>query len=86
MSPKSLQTTTKARVQPGTNEPPWVRVLLIALALLFMGFFLVLPLATVFSEALRHGLDAYLLALKDPEAWSAIRLTLLTAAVAVPLN
>jgi len=86
MNAKLLQTTSKARVQSGTTEPLWVRVLLTFLALVFMGFFLLLPLATVFSEALRHGAQAYLLALKDPEAWSAIRLTLLTAAVAVPMN
>jgi sulfate transport system permease protein len=45
-----------------------------------------LPLAAVFTEALRKGLDAYLEALKEPDAWSAIRLTLITAAIAVPLN
>jgi len=56
------------------------------LALIFMFLFLVLPLAAVFTEALRKGLDAYLEALKEPDAWSAIRLTLITAAVAVPLN
>jgi sulfate/thiosulfate transport system permease protein len=51
-----------------------------------MFLFLVLPLAAVFTEALRKGLDAYLEALKEPDAWSAIRLTLITAAVAVPMN
>jgi len=68
------------------TESTWVRVVLIGLALLFMGLFLVLPLAAVFTEALRKGLDAYLLALQDDDAWSAIRLTLITAAIAVPLN
>jgi sulfate transport system permease protein len=48
--------------------------------------FLVLPLAAVFAEALRKGFDAYLEALKEPDAWSAIRLTLITALIAVPLN
>jgi sulfate transport system permease protein len=48
--------------------------------------FLVLPLAAVFTEALRKGLGAYLEALKEPDAWAAIRLTLITAAIAVPLN
>ena len=47
---------------------------------------MVLPLAAVFTEALRKGLDAYLESLKEPDAWSAIRLTLITAAIAVPLN
>jgi sulfate transport system permease protein len=69
-----------------TQESPWVRRLLIALALGFMFLFLVLPLAAVFAEALRKGWGAYLAALQEPDAWSALRLTLLTAAVAVPLN
>jgi sulfate transport system permease protein len=68
------------------TESTWVRVVLITLALLFMGLFLVLPLAAVFTEALRKGLGAYLNALQDEDAWSAIRLTLITAAIAVPLN
>lgn len=75
-----------SRVQAGTTEAAWVRYLLTGLALLFMALFLALPLAAVFTEALRSGLDAYWDALKDPDAWSAIRLTLITALVAVPLN
>jgi len=70
----------------GTTEPTWVRWTLLSLALGFMFLFLVLPLAAVFTEALRKGLDAYLEAFKEPDAWSAIRLTLLTAAIALPLN
>jgi sulfate transport system permease protein len=69
-----------------TTEAAWVRRTLTALALAFMALFLVLPLAAVFAEALRKGWGAYLAALSEPEAWSAIRLTLLTACVAVPLN
>jgi len=69
-----------------TTESRAVRITLVALALGFMALFLVLPLAAVFTEALRKGLDAYLEALKEPDAWSAIRLTLITAAIAVPLN
>ena len=69
-----------------TTEAAWVRWTLTALALAFMALFLVLPLAAVFAEALRKGWGAYLAALSEPEAWSAIRLTLLTACVAVPLN
>ena len=75
-----------SRVQAGTTESLLVRWTLTALALAFMTLFLVLPLAAVFTEALRNGAAAYFDALKDPDAWSAIRLTLLTAAVAVPLN
>ncbi len=75
-----------SRVQAGTTESAWVRYLLTGLALLFMALFLALPLAAVFTEALRSGLDAYWEALQDPDAWAAIRLTLITALVAVPLN
>jgi sulfate transport system permease protein len=78
--------TTSKKVQAGTTEARWIRYSLIGLALTFMFLFLVLPLAAVFTEALRKGLDAYLEALKEPDAWSAIRLTLITAAIAVPLN
>jgi sulfate transport system permease protein len=70
----------------GTTEPVWVRYTLIAVALSFMFLFLVLPLAAVFTEALRKGADAYWEALKEPDAWSSIQLTLITAAIAVPLN
>jgi sulfate transport system permease protein len=77
---------TSKKVQAGTTEARWIRYSLIGLALTFMFLFLVLPLAAVFTEALRKGLDAYLEALKEPDAWSAIRLTLITAAIAVPLN
>ena len=69
-----------------TTESPAIRWLLTALALGFMGLFLVLPLAAVFVEALKGGWAAYWAALKEPDALSAIRLTLLTAAIAVPLN
>jgi len=74
------------RAQSGTTEPTWVRWLLLSIALGFMFLFLVLPLAAVFTEALRKGFDAYFEAFKEPDAWSAIRLTLITAAIAVPLN
>ena len=75
-----------SRVQAGTTEPAWVRWVLNTLALSFIGLFLVLPLAAVFTEALRKGFDAYWQAFQEPDAWAAIRLTLLTALVAVPLN
>jgi sulfate transport system permease protein len=80
------QALTAKKLQAGTTEPRWIRYSLIGLALVFMFLFLVLPLAAVFTEALRKGLDAYFEALKEPDAWSAIYLTLITAAVAVPLN
>jgi sulfate transport system permease protein len=75
---------TKKRIV--ATESRWARVVLTSIALLFLLLFLALPLAAVFSEALSKGIDAYLDALKEPDAWSAIRLTLITAAIAVPLN
>jgi sulfate transport system permease protein len=63
-----------------------VRWTLISVALGFIFLFLILPLAAVFTEALRKGFGAYLEALKEPDAWTAIRLTIVTAAIAVPLN
>jgi sulfate/thiosulfate transport system permease protein len=70
----------------GTTEPLWVKWTLLGITLAFVVLFLLLPLAAVFTEALRKGVDAYWEALKEPDAWSAIRLTLITAAIAVPLN
>ena len=74
------------RVSSGTTEATWVRYTLITIALIFVVLFLILPLAAVFTEALRKGFGAYLAALKEPDAWSAIKLTLITAVIAVPLN
>ena len=62
------------------------RRLLISCALLFMALFLVLPLLTVFAEALSKGVSAYLAAISEPTALSAIKLTLTVAAISVPLN
>ena len=84
MSGNNARTVRRARA--GTTEPAWVKVTLIALALAFVLLFLVLPLAAVFTEALRKGADAYWEALREPDAWSSIQLTLITAAIAVPLN
>jgi sulfate transport system permease protein len=81
-----MSQTIVRTARAGTTEPAWVRYTLIAIALVFMALFLLLPLAAVFTEALRKGWDAYWAALQEPDAWSAIRLTLLTAAIAVPLN
>jgi sulfate/thiosulfate transport system permease protein len=79
-------TPKRGSARSGTSEAAWVRYTLITIALIFVLLFLVLPLAAVFTEALRKGFGAYLEALKEPDAWSAIQLTLLTAAIAVPLN
>lgn len=69
-----------------TQDHLFLRILFTVIAIIVIGLFLVMPLATVFTEALTKGLGAALEALKDPDALSAITLTLLTAAVAVPLN
>ena len=86
MSSPTTDTRALRRAQAGTTEATWLRNLLIGLALAFLLLFLVLPLAAVFTEALRQGWDAYIEGLTDPDAWSAIKLTLLTAVIAVPLN
>ena len=62
------------------------RLLLIGVALLFLGLFLLMPLLVVFVQALAKGLGAYFAAISDPVAWSAVRLTLTVAAIAVPCN
>jgi len=67
-------------------EPAPVRWLLIAVTLLFLGVFLLLPLIIVFVQALSHGVEAFFGAFADSDTKAAIRLTLLTAAIAVPLN
>lgn len=69
-----------------TREPAWAKNVLLTLALGFFALFLVLPLVTVFVEALRKGWSVYFAALVDPDALSAITLTLLVAAIAIPLN
>ena len=82
----SVQHTTPTHAINSTGEPVWLRRTLIGIALIFVFLFLILPLAAVFTEALRKGFDAFLEAFKEPDAWSAIKLTLLITAIAVPLN
>ncbi|WP_426110227.1 sulfate ABC transporter permease subunit CysW [Massilia sp. PWRC2] len=67
-------------------EPAWIRVSLIIVALLFLTLFLFVPLVAVFAEAFKKGWQAYLAAITDPDAVSAIKLTLIAAVIAVPLN
>jgi sulfate transport system permease protein len=69
-----------------TTEPVWIRRSLIGLALAFLTLFLFVPLISVFYEALKKGWDVYVAAITDPDAVSAIQLTLTAAAIAVPLN
>ena len=73
-----------ARLANAVTEPAWVRRLLIGLALAFLALFLVLPLAEVFAEGFKGGLDVWKTAVTSPDALSAIRLTLLIAAISVP--
>ena len=70
----------------GLREPPAARAVLVAAALLYVGVMLVMPLGAVLYEALRHGLAAWFAAISQPDARAAIRLTLLVAAISVPLN
>ncbi len=80
------QMSSSAEERNATAEPAWVRRTLIAVALLFLALFLFVPLATVFFEALKKGWDVYLAALVEDDARSAIWLTLIAAAISVPLN
>ncbi|WP_313368932.1 sulfate ABC transporter permease subunit CysW [Achromobacter animicus] len=68
------------------TEPRWVRGVLLFIALGFLALFLLVPLAAVFAEAFRKGWALYLEAIIEPDAWAAIRLTLLVAAIALPVN
>ena len=74
------------RRSPARQDPPWLITLLITLSVAYLFVVLLLPLFTVFFEALRKGWDTYLAAFKEADAQSAIYLTLLVAVIAVPLN
>jgi len=85
--PIALRTSPSPTTIPGaTAESPWIKWLLISLTLGFLTLFLFVPLAAVFTEALRKGTAAYFASFNDPAALAAIKLTLITAAIAVPLN
>jgi sulfate/thiosulfate transport system permease protein len=79
-------TTAPRAVTRATGESPAVRWTLTAIALTFLALTLLLPLVLVFHEALSKGIAAYLAAIREPDALSAARLTLLIAAIAVPIN
>jgi sulfate transport system permease protein len=87
----SMSSSERAAAEPAytpkaITEPAWLKITLIAIALAFSLLFLLIPLAVVFTEAFKKGWQTYLLAISDPDALSAIRLTLMTAAIAVPAN
>ena len=73
-------------MNPAISEPRWLRWTLVGAALAFMALFLFLPLAIVFAEALKKGWEVYVASLLDDDALAALRLTLIAAAVSVPLN
>ena len=87
----SMSASERAAAEPAytpkaITEPVWLKITLIVIALAFSLLFLLIPLAVVFTEAFKKGWQTYLLAISDPDALSAIRLTLITAAIAVPAN
>ena len=87
MNPVStLSVPRRAGQRRVTAEPPFVRWLLIGTALLFLGLFLVVPLAAVFAEAFAKGIGFYLHTFNDANTLAAIKLTFITAGIAVPLN
>src|SRR6185503_2727122 len=69
-----------------TRDPPWIKFAVLGVSLAFFVLFLLMPLTAVFVEAFRRGWGVYLAALVEPDALSAIQLTLLIAVLAVPLN
>ncbi len=77
---------TRFEARAATRETPLVKWLILGTALTFFAVFLLMPLIAVFVEALRKGWETYVTALVDPDALSALRLTLLAAAIALPLN
>jgi sulfate transport system permease protein len=81
-----VQASTGGQRPAYLTESAWVKWLLIGIALLFLTFILVLPLITVFSEALKKGFDVYVAAISEHDALSAIKLTFMAAGIAVPLN
>ncbi|KQU78571.1 hypothetical protein ASE08_01240 [Rhizobacter sp. Root16D2] len=78
LAPKALQSAT--------TEPAWVKWTLIGVALAFLTLFLFVPLAIVFAEAFKKGVGVYFAAITDPDALSAIKLTLIAAGISVPMN
>ncbi len=69
-----------------TQEPIWIRWTLIGVALTFLSLFLFVPLVSVFAEAFKKGWDVYVASITEPDALSAVKLTLIAAAISVPLN
>ena len=85
-SPSLVETMKACRPPDAGQDPAVVRWLLTALALGLLGLFIVLPLAAVFVQALSKGVAVYMAAIREPDTLSAIKLSLLAAGIAVPLN
>ena len=81
-----VRTTAPPRVRDAVSEPAWVRRTLIGVALAFLTLFLFVPLIAVFVQAFAKGVDVYWAALTDHDAVSALKLTLISAGISVPLN
>ncbi len=86
VSAPGLRSPSYFEARAATRDPKWVKWTLVTLGVAYFALFLLLPLITVFYEALRKGWDVYASAIVEPDAWSAIKLTLTAAAIAVPLN
>jgi len=80
------RTLGRKNVRRTSGESPLTKIVLCLITIIFLGMFLLLPLVSVFGEAFAKGVPAYLDAIKDPDAVSAIKLTLVAAAVSVPIN
>ena len=76
----------QTRINQAVSEPFWVQLALISVALIFLALFLIVPLVAVFKEAFSKGVDVYFASLTEPDAWHAVKLTLLAAGISVPLN
>ena len=85
-APSATRTIAPPNVAGATKEPAWVRWTLTGTALLFLSLFLFLPLVSVFYEAFKKGWEVYVAAVIEPDALSAVKLTLIAAVIAVPLN
>ena len=84
--PAPVQSVAPPNVARATTEPVWVRRVLIGVALVFLSLFLFVPLVSVFFEAFKKGWEVYVAAITEADAVSAMWLTLIAAAISVPLN
>jgi sulfate transport system permease protein len=82
----NLATKSDGKSRRALRDPLWVRILVLTIGLSFLAFFLLVPLAAIFTEALRKGFAAYIKGINNKDAWTAIKLTLTVAAISVPLN